>query len=155
LARVLGGDRRSKAIAIDGWTALNAYVPPPERRGLVVIDPPFEQPDDFQRLGGALEGACRKWATGSYLLWYPIKDRRGPDALARRLRSARLTKVLRAEVTVAASRDDGALTACGLIAVNPPWTLPGELAVMLPELVRVLSAGAGSGQRVDWLTAET
>src|SRR6185295_7033696 len=85
LARHLGGDRRAKAIAIDGWTALNAYVPPKERRGLVLIDPSFEAVDDFQRMGVALEAAHRKWTSGSYLLWYPIKSRREPDALARRL----------------------------------------------------------------------
>src|SRR6185295_13213585 len=75
LARNLGGDRRAKAVAIDGWTALNAYVPPKERRGLVLIDPSFEAVDDFQRMGVALEAAHRKWASGSYLLWYPIKGR--------------------------------------------------------------------------------
>ena len=69
------GDRRAKAIAIDGWTALNAYVPPKERRGLVLIDPPFEQPGDFARLARALEAAHRKWPGGIYLLWYPIKER--------------------------------------------------------------------------------
>ena len=77
LARYLAGDRRSKALAIDGWTALNAYVPPKERRGLVLIDPPFEDAGDFARLGQALEAAHRKWPSGIYLLWYPIKERRG------------------------------------------------------------------------------
>ena len=76
LARHLGGDRRSKAIAIDGWTALNAYVPPKERRGLVLIDPPFEDAGDFARLAQGLEAAHRKWASGIYLLWYPIKGAR-------------------------------------------------------------------------------
>ena len=77
LARYLAGDRRSKALAIDGWTALHAYVPPKERRGLVLIDPSFEDAGDFARLGQALEAAQRKWASGIYLLWYPIKERRG------------------------------------------------------------------------------
>ena len=75
-ARNLRGDARAKAIAIDGWTALNAYVPPKERRGLVLIDPPFEQPDEFARLAQGLAAAHRKWPTGIYLLWYPIKDAR-------------------------------------------------------------------------------
>src|SRR5215470_10952369 len=73
LVRNLGRDRRAKAVAIDGWTALNAYVPPPERRGLVLVDPPFEDEGDFARLVRGLEAAHRKWAGGSYLLWYPIK----------------------------------------------------------------------------------
>jgi 23S rRNA (adenine2030-N6)-methyltransferase len=153
LARHLGGDRRSKAIAIDGWTALNAYVPPKERRGLVLIDPPFEALDDFQRMGVAFEAAHRKWANGIYLLWYPIKGRSQPDALARRLSRAGIAKLLRAELALAAPRAEGALTACGLLVVNPPWTLEAELKVLLPELAKVMGT-AGSGCRVDWLTGE-
>jgi 23S rRNA (adenine2030-N6)-methyltransferase len=153
LAHYLGGDRRSKAIAIDGWTALKAYVPPKERRGLVLIDPPFEAADDFQRCALALEAAHRKWASGIYLLWFPIKQRREPDALARRLVRAGIAKLLRIEFSVAAPRADGPLTACGLIVVNPPWTLAGELEILLPELVKALSVAAG-GHRLDWLAGE-
>ena len=75
-----------KAVAIDGWTALNAYVPPPERRGVVLIDPPFEAADEFSRLAQALEAAHRKWATGIFLVWYPVKGRQDPEVLVRRLR---------------------------------------------------------------------
>jgi 23S rRNA (adenine2030-N6)-methyltransferase len=74
LGRHLGGDRRAKAVEIDGWTALGAYLPPPERRGVVLIDPPFEKPDEFSRLATGLTAAYRKWPGGSYMLWYPIKD---------------------------------------------------------------------------------
>jgi 23S rRNA (adenine2030-N6)-methyltransferase len=154
LTRSFGGDRRSKAVAIDGWTALKAYVPPKERRGLVLIDPPFEAADDFQRLGAGLEGAHRKWPGGGYLLWYPIKDRRESEALARRLRRTGIGKILRAELAVAPPRNDGPLAACGLIVVNPPWTLPDELAVVLPELAKVLSRAGGS-HRVDWIAGES
>jgi 23S rRNA (adenine2030-N6)-methyltransferase len=154
LAHNLAGDRRCKAIAIDGWTALNAYVPPRERRGLVLIDPPFEDAGDFPRLAHALESAHRKWAGGIYLLWYPIKERTAPDALARRLRRAGIPKILRAELSVAQSLQADRLCACGLIAVNPPFTLEGELATMLPEL-RSAFAGTGGGCRVDWLAGES
>src|SRR6266700_7085394 len=85
LTRNLSRDRRAKAIAIDGWIALNAYVPPPERRGLVLVDPPFEDGNDFSRLASALAGAHRKWPGGTYLLWYPIKGRSAQDALVRDL----------------------------------------------------------------------
>jgi 23S rRNA (adenine2030-N6)-methyltransferase len=147
LARNLGRDRRVRIVAIDGWVALNAYVPPKERRGLVLIDPPFEAPDEFERLAGALDAAHRKWATGLFLLWYPIKDRKEPDALARQLRRSAMAGILRAEVEFGAPRGSGRLAGCGLLAINPPWTLADELALLLPELSRVL---AGSG-RVDWL----
>jgi 23S rRNA (adenine2030-N6)-methyltransferase len=154
LARYLAGDRRSKALSIDGWTALHAYVPPKERRGLVLTDPSFEDSGDFVRLGQALEAAHRKWANGIYLAWYPIKERAGPDALARRLRRSGIAKILRAELSLAAPRADNRLGACGLIVVNPPWTLAGELAILLPELATILSGAAGGTHRVDWVASE-
>ena len=154
LARYLAGDRRSKALAIDGWTALHAYVPPKERRGLVLVDPSFEDAGDFVRLGEALETAQRKWAGGTYLLWYPVKERAGPDALARRLRRSGIAKILRVELSLGVTRADNRLNACGLIVVNPPWTLADELAILLPELAAILSAGSGGAHRVDWIASE-
>jgi len=154
LARYLAGDRRSKALAIDGWTALHAYVPPKERRGLVLVDPSFEDAGDFARLGEALEAAQRKWAGGTYLLWYPVKERAGPDALARRLRRSGIAKVLRVELSLGGTRADSRLGACGLIVVNPPWTLADELAILLPELTTILSAGGAGAHRIDWVASE-
>ena len=160
LARNLAGDRRAKALAIDGWTALNAYVPPKERRGLVLIDPSYEDAGDFSRLGQALVAAHRKWPTGGYLAWYPIKDRAGPDTLARHLRRGGLAKILRAELTVArdpagsTSHAAQPLAACGLIAINPPYTLADELAIMLPALAAAMSDGPGGDHRLDLIAGE-
>ena len=147
LRRNLGGDRRIKTIAIDGWTALKAYVPPPERRGIVVIDPPYEAADDFARLAQALERGHRKWATGIFLAWYPIKGRQEPDSLARRLRHCAMPKVLRAEVDFGERSGPGRLAGCGLIVINPPWRLPAELGCLLPLFGRMF---AGE-QRLDWI----
>lgn len=83
LRRRMHGDPRVKAVTIDGWTALNAYLPPKERRGAVLIDPPFEDPGEFTRSAEGLARAHRKWATGIYLAWYPIKDRGECDAFCR------------------------------------------------------------------------
>src|SRR3974390_1903404 len=101
LGRHLRGDNRIKTLAVDGWTALSAYVPPPERRGLVLVDPPFEEEADFHRLSHGLATAHRKWATGTYALWYPIKGRSQPDALAKRLCRLGIGKILRAGLSVA------------------------------------------------------
>ena len=147
LARNLGHDRRAKAFAIDGWTALNAYVPPPERRGVVLVDPPFEAVDEFTRLAQAVEATHRKWATGIFLLWYPLKGRQESDALARRLRRSAIPKVLRVEVDFATQREPGGLTGCGLIAVNPPWVLAEEMEILLPLFAKVFA----SDHRVDWI----
>jgi 23S rRNA (adenine2030-N6)-methyltransferase len=154
LARRMRGDPKVKVVTIDGWTALSAYLPPKERRGAVLIDPPFEQPGEFDRLAAALAGAHRKWATGTYLGWYPIKDRRDADAFGRRLARARIEKMLRVEVTVAPDRAATRLAGTGLIVVNPPWTLEGELAVLLPALGAVLGRDGAGTFRVDRLTTE-
>jgi 23S rRNA (adenine2030-N6)-methyltransferase len=149
----LGRDERTRVIAIDGWTGLGAYVPPKERRGLVVVDPAFEQPDEYTRLANGLAAAHRKWATGTYLLWYPIKQRDEREAFVRRLRELAIPKSLRAEVIVGPA-DQERLHGSGLIVVNPPWTLERELAVLLPALATVLRRDDTGGARLDWLTGE-
>jgi 23S rRNA (adenine2030-N6)-methyltransferase len=151
LRRNLRGDNRIKTVEIDGWTALSAYIPPVERRGLVLIDPAFEQEADYARLAASLETAKHKWASGIYLLWYPIKGRPQPDLLAKRVRRLALPKVLRVELTVAPLSDPSRLNGCGLILLNPPWTLERDLGVLLPVLAAVLGRGGKGGWRVDWL----
>ena len=155
LARNLRGDPRIKTLQIDGWTALSAYVPPTERRGLVLVDPPFEADADFRRLSHGLAAARRKWATGLYMLWYPIKDRSEPDQLAKRLRRLGIPKILRAELTVRPLGDPSRLNGSGLILVNPPWTLPSELEVLLPTLAEILGPAGKGAFRIDWLAGET
>ena len=155
LERELAGDTRAKAIAIDGWTALTAYVPPVERRGVVLIDPPFEQPGEFARLAQGLTAAHRKWPTGIYLLWYPIKDQAEVAAFVRKLGRLGIAKVLRVELTLPTAGPDTGLRGSGLIAVSPPWTLHDELKVLLPALAEVMSRGATGAVTLDWLAGES
>lgn len=155
LERELASDNRAKAIAIDGWTALTAYLPPVERRGVVLIDPPFEQPDEFARLGERLAAAHRKWPTGIYLLWYPIKDPAEAQGFSRGLVRLGIAKMLRVELILPTAGPDTGLRGSGLIAVNPPWTLHDELKAVLPVLADVLSRGATSAVTLDWLAGES
>lgn len=152
LKAALRGDPRAKVLAIDGWVALNANVPPKERRGLVLIDPPYEESDDFHRLSAAFAQAHRKWPTGLYLLWYPIKTREAADALARRLRRLGVAKVMRCELSVGEPRPDSGLVGSGLILANPPYPLERELQILLPALTRLF--GQGGSYRIDWLAGE-
>lgn len=154
LARRMQGDVRVKVVPIDGWTALGAYLPPKERRGAVLIDPPFEQPGEFARLADGLARAHRKWATGTYLAWYPIKDRRDCDAFGRKLARAGIPKLLRAELTIAPGRGASSLAGTGLILINPPWTLEAELAALLPALARVLGRERPGTFRLDRMATE-
>jgi 23S rRNA (adenine2030-N6)-methyltransferase len=153
LKAVLRGDSRAKALAIDGWTALGANVPPKERRGVVLVDPSFEEAADFAQLSSAIAAAHRKWPTGIYMLWYPIKERTAPDALARRLRKLALPKMLRCEIMLGPPRPDTGLIGSGLIVINPPFTLRPDLRLLLPALARILSPAAT--HRLDWLVQES
>jgi 23S rRNA (adenine2030-N6)-methyltransferase len=156
LKAALHGDARVKALAIDGWMALFANIPPKERRGLILIDPPYEENVEFARLSDSLVQAHRKWPTGVYLLWYPIKARAAPDALARRLRRLSVPKILRCEFSIAPAHADDALAGSGLIIVNPPFALEGELRVILAGLTRLLAPAVSPrpAYRLDWLAGE-
>ncbi|HEV7334825.1 MAG TPA: 23S rRNA (adenine(2030)-N(6))-methyltransferase RlmJ [Bosea sp. (in: a-proteobacteria)] len=141
LVQAIGSDSRCKALAIDGWVALGANVPPKERRGLVLIDPPFEEKDEFATLAGAFVAAWRKWPTGTYALWYPIKDRRAADGLVSAISDAGIGRLLRLEIDVDRSEAAGGLGATGLLVVNPPWLLAQEAEILLPALCERLAQG--------------
>ena len=117
-----------------------------------MVDPPFEEAADFARLAGALAAAYRKWPTGIYVLWYPIKERDAPDALARRLWRLAVPKLLRSELTLGPPPVQDGLLGSGLIVVNPPFTLEAELQHLMPALGAVLSPQAA--HRLDWLAPE-
>ncbi|APF38161.1 MULTISPECIES: 23S rRNA (adenine(2030)-N(6))-methyltransferase RlmJ [Chelatococcus] len=154
LTRTLTYDQRIKAVALDGWTALHAMIPPPERRGLVLIDPPFEEPGELGRLAEEIARAWKKWPTGLFAGWYPIKDVRAIDAFAARLAASGTRKVLRLELMVTDGRDAARLNGSGLVVVNPPWTLKEEAEVLLPALARRLAQGAGAGFQAEWIAGE-
>ncbi len=154
LIDALRRDTQARVVDLDGWLALPAYVPPNERRGLVLIDPPYEQKDEFVRLAEGFAEAYAKWPTGSYLLWYPVKSRRATDTLARHVAevvggSKPPGKALRLEFSVAPQTADAALVSTGLLIVNPPWTLLGELKSILPELEKPLGQGGAARFRLE------
>jgi len=155
LSRHLRAPAQVKVMRIDGWIALNAYVPAKERRGLVIVDPSYEQPDDFARLADGIAAAHRKWPTGIYLMWYPVKGRDGPDRLAGMLRHAGVDKCLRVEFTVATARPDDGLSACGIVVINPPWKLAAEVGIIGPALVDLLGRETGRGYTMDRLDPDT
>jgi 23S rRNA (adenine2030-N6)-methyltransferase len=152
LRRHLGADRRIKMIEIDGYTGLMAYLPPVERRGLVLIDPPFENAD-VERLAGAVAAAWRKWSTGIFVVWYPVKLDGGAAVFAQALAKSGIKPMLRLEFQTGAPAPRGPLTRCGLIIVNPPYRLEAEANIILPALVSCLCNGGGS-QLAEWLARE-
>ena len=154
LIDALRRDTQARVVDLDGWLALPAFVPPNERRGLILIDPPFEAKDEFERLAEGFSEAFAKWPTGSYLLWYPVKSRRASDSLARHVAEVVSAgpspgKCLRLEFSVAPQTAGTALVSAGLLIVNPPFTLQGELKAILPELEKPLGQGGAGRFRLE------
>ena len=148
LARLFARDPAVKTTALDAWIALKSLLPPKERRGLVLVDPPFEARDEFQRLAEGLAEARRRFATGTYLLWHPVKDPAVVDAFYAATREAAGDKALRAELLIRAAEDPLKLNGCGMLIVNPPWTLEDRLKTLLPFLSERLARGPGAGWRL-------
>jgi len=153
LSDAMGRDRRVKVVEIDGWTALGAWLPPRERRGLVLIDPPFEEPGELGRMAEAFSRAYRVWPTGVYALWRPIKDPAETRPFLEALRASGATKLLRVELLVREPSDPKVLSGSGLIIANPPWTLESDLRSGLPEVARALSQGPGAQVVVESIGA--
>jgi 23S rRNA (adenine2030-N6)-methyltransferase len=138
-----------KVMHLDGWTALHALIPPKEKRGLVLIDPPYEEPNELERLGAELLVALRKWPTGVYAGWYPIKDAGPVDAVAERLHRESSRPGLRLELYVDDPRDAARLNGCGLFVLNPPWSLRQEAEILLPALAERLSRSGYGAYRCE------
>jgi 23S rRNA (adenine2030-N6)-methyltransferase len=143
LRRALGRDERVKAIEIDGYVGLKAYVPPVERRGLVLIDPPFERRDEYERLFDQLTEALRKWPGGTYMIWQPVKEPEVAQAFCRAVAAA-ASDSLRIDLQVEAPAAGRLLARTGLLVVNPPHALEEEMKLILPVLVRLLARGPGA-----------
>jgi 23S rRNA (adenine2030-N6)-methyltransferase len=154
LSAALGRDRRVKSLRMDGYLALNAYVPPTERRGLVLVDPPFEDPDEFSRIVSTLESAWRKWPTGTYMVWYPRKDLAAVGRFKTELSRGPMRRVLCLECDVAAPLSDEPLAGSGLVIVNPPHVLESEARTILPFLTKILARGPGAAWSMGWIAGE-
>lgn len=148
-------DRRVHVHARDGYAALNALLPPPEKRGLVLIDPPFEaQEGEFAAIEVALESAHARWPNGVYAVWYPIKSHRAIAPFHRRMASGPFDSLLVAELLVRPGDSPLRLNGCGMLIANPPWKLDAALARLLPAMREALAQSAGASENLRWLRGE-
>jgi 23S rRNA (adenine2030-N6)-methyltransferase len=154
LRQLFARDAQTKVLALDGWIALKSLLPPRERRGVVLVDPAFEEPGELDRLVDGLKDAAHRFATGTIVLWYPIKDVRSVASFRRRIAGLALAKALAVELMVRSPDDPARLNGAGLIAINAPFTLPANLKVLLPQLARLLAQGEGAAFRLEALAAE-
>lgn len=153
LKAYFSGDFQTRAIELDGWLALGAHLPPKERRGLVLVDPPFEEEGEFERMVDGLTKAWRRWPGGIYALWYPIKDRKAVAAFREELAGAGIPKILDLSLEIRAPSAEPRFDGSGLVVVNPPYPLEAEMRVVLPALAEAMGE-KGAQANVNWLAGE-
>lgn len=146
LAQTLAPFKNAKSICADGYARLAALLPPPERRGLVLIDPPFEAENEFVQLAQALAGARKRFATGITLVWYPVKSTAASDAFAGEVLAGGSQEVARITIDIGreAKSDKDRLSAAGLLVINPPYGFVEEMraaaSLLAPRLGRTAPA---------------
>lgn len=145
LKRLFAYDPQVKVMALDAWTAVKSLLPPPERRGVVLIDPAFEQTGELDRLVEALKEGIHRFAGGTYILWYPIKELRPVAAFRRKIAALGLPKAAAYEIMIRSPEDEQRLNGAELIVANAPFTLAENLKVLLPELASILDQEKGGG----------
>lgn len=155
LRMAMRGDARFAIHQRDGYAALKALLPPAQKRGLVLIDPPFEaQAAEFGTIQAALDDALARWPNAIYAIWYPIKLRETIAPFHRWLGAhARIEDALVAELLLHPDNSLLRLNGCGVAIVNPPWQFDRPLETALPVLQALLAQSRYGGHRVAWLKA--
>lgn len=148
------GDPAVRVHAMDGYTALRSLLPPPERRGLVLVDPPFEAASEFAQLANGLKEAHRRWATGIYMLWYPVKNQEAVAGFHRDVTALGIPRTMVVELRLQTAVPDK-LIGCGIVLVNPPWRFEEDARAILDFLVAVLGRANSAAGRIDWLVPES
>jgi|TARA_A100001391_G_scaffold204567_2_gene200725 23S rRNA (adenine2030-N6)-methyltransferase len=148
------GDIQTRVTQLDGWAAIGTHLPPKEKRGLVLVDPPFEVKGEFERMTRALVKAHARWPGGTYAFWYPIKDPRDVQSYAKALGATSIAKILRLELTIRLPSTPPRLHGTGMVVVNPPFVLEEEMRTLLPILAGLL-ADEGRGRfHIEWIRGE-
>jgi 23S rRNA (adenine2030-N6)-methyltransferase len=150
----VGRERHVTVGLMDGYQALKSFLPPKERRGLVLLDSSFDRAGEFRRIVKALKGAHQLWPTGMYAVWYPLMEPEAMNAFARDVEKTGIRKILRLELRVRKSAEDGMMPGCGMLVVNPPWKFDAEARPLLDWLRRALAIEGAGHSGVDWLVEE-
>ncbi|HDR1131325.1 TPA: 23S rRNA (adenine(2030)-N(6))-methyltransferase RlmJ [Pasteurella multocida] len=138
----------------NGFQQLKATLPPKERRGLVLIDPPYELKEDYDLVVNAIEEGYKRFATGIYAIWYPVVLRQQTKRILKGLEKTGIRKILQIELAVRPDSDQRGMTASGMIVINPPWTLTQQMQNILPYLTNVLVPEGTGSWTVKWITPE-
>ncbi|WP_109059109.1 23S rRNA (adenine(2030)-N(6))-methyltransferase RlmJ [Aggregatibacter aphrophilus] len=138
----------------DGFQQVKATLPPKERRGLVLIDPPYELKEDYDLVVKTIEEGYKRFATGVYAIWYPVVLRQQTKRMIKGLDATGIRKILQIELAVRPDSDQRGMTASGMIVINPPWTLEKQMKSILPYLSTALAPQGTGGWSVNWITPE-
>lgn len=138
----------------NGFQQLKATLPPKERRGLVLIDPPYELKEDYELVVRAIIEGYKRFATGCYAIWYPVVLRQHVKKMVRGLEETGIRKILQIELAVRPDSDQRGMTASGMIVINPPWQLEKQMKEILPYLTKVLVPEGTGSWNVSWITPE-
>ena len=147
-------DMRSKVFRADGYKDSLGLLPPIENRGLILIDPSYEVKNEYQTVVDALKAMHKRFAIGSYLLWYPVVDRKRNRYLERTLQASGIKNIQLYELGIKPDSTEFGMTASGMIAVNPPWTLLTDMKQTLPWLSDVLGENNQGHYRIEQLVDE-
>ncbi|WP_114009548.1 23S rRNA (adenine(2030)-N(6))-methyltransferase RlmJ [Cohaesibacter intestini] len=150
LKQTIRRDRRFHIRQEDGWNAIKGDLPPQERRGMVLVDPPFEEKGEFNRMIWYFTQGYKRWANGIYCLWYPIKARRDVDEAAGMLKAEGIDNILRAELVINKLDTAKRLNGTGMFIINPPFMLHDELSALLPFLAERLGETARRSH-LEWI----
>ena len=154
LKELFDGERRVAVHLMDGYQALKAFLPPPERRGLVLVDSSFDRAGEFQRMTEALAAAHKRWATGVLAFWYPLMEPSVMRAFQRQVADSGVRRILRLEFSIRPERWSTSLRGCGLLVVNPPFGFDGEARAIVEWLQPVLAEEGKGAWSVEWLVPE-
>ncbi len=146
-------DRQVSIYKEDGFQRLIGSLPPQERRGLVLIDPPYELAKEYSDVVRAIAQSYKRWATGIYAIWYPVVNRDTIDDMLEGLESLGIHKILQIELGVSPDTHERGMTASGMIVINPPWTLEGQMKEILPFLQQAIAPVTGHF-KVEWVVPE-
>lgn len=149
LAQNTFDDKRVKVMRQDGYKGMLGLLPPVSRRGLILIDPPYEIKTDYVRILDTVVSAYKKFATGTYAIWYPVVDRKRIDKLEEKFKASGIKNIQRYELAIAADARGMGMSAAGMIVINPPYTLMDKMARLLPRLVEILGEEGGGFCKCD------
>jgi 23S rRNA (adenine2030-N6)-methyltransferase len=154
LGAAIKKDKRVTVLHKDGFQDCLRLMPPQQRRGLVLIDPSYEMKTDYQQVIETLSQLYKRFATGTYALWYPVVERQRINELESKIADSQLNNVQLFELAQAADSDQYGMNASGMIVVNPPWTLKAEMEQALPYLAQQLGDNEQGSYRIKQLKAE-